>query len=293
MIDTEFSLALNAARSAVQLAGRMITCRTWSTNITQKTHSTFGLSSTSDTDAGAERFLIEKLRNIFPNAVCVGEESAKTTDVQAALNASLAFWIDPRDGTTEDSHELPCWCLSVGVMQNGYLTGGVVHAPDIRGGLTIVSDEGGGVHLAERGGDFRPLEQAVQVPTGAKTVIHLGLDVQRLNTYNRFIRELPKDLKPRGISPSGALGLALVAAGRIDAIVQSPQMPWDWAGAMAAILEEKLAVRPFRIVGEKVYDTDLFDPENFSTDKQTMGFVAGKGELVEKLFALLVQNYGA
>ena len=138
----------------------------------------------------------------------------------------------------------------------------------------------------------------MQVPKSAKPIVHLGLDVLRLGAYHRFLGALPKELKPRGISTSGALGLALVAAGRIDAIVQSPQMPWDFAAGMAMLLEqhngldETVVVIPFRTESGSV-KVSLNDPENFRTDKQMMGFVAGKEKFVEPLFDLLEKNFGS
>lgn len=290
--ELPFSPAVSKAMNTARKAGRKISARSWSTEISRKEHLTFGTGATSDTDKEAEAFIIETLRNEFPHSVCVGEESAKELDPETILCAPLAFFIDPRDGTTEDSHELPFWCVSIGVMERGFLTGGAVFAPEVRGGLTIVAGKGAGVYLSERNDCLLPIEKAVHVPEAANPVIHLGLDVQRLSTYHRFVPALPKELKPRGISPSGALGLALVAAGRIDAIVQSPQMPWDFAASMAMTLERGLVVRTGRIEGASVRPVALYDPENFRTDKQTLMFVAGKATFVEPLFDLLVNNYG-
>ena len=132
MIGTEFSPVLLTTIAATQLVANKISERRWSTEISQKEHPTFGTSSTSDTDKEAEGLIIEMLLCKFPHAVCVGEESAKQLDPKNILGADLAFWIDPRDGTTEDSHELPFWCVSVGFMKNGRLTGGAICAPDVR-----------------------------------------------------------------------------------------------------------------------------------------------------------------
>ena len=292
LAEMRLSPAVWKAMNTARKAGAEISARTWSTDISRKEHRTFGTASTSDTDKEAEALIIETLRNEFPHSVCVGEESAKELDPKVILCAPLVFFIDPRDGTTEGSHELPFWCVSIGVMERGFLTGGAVFAPDVRGGLTIVAGKGAGVYVSERGGCLLPVEKAVHVPETASPVIHLGLDVQRLNAYHRFVPALPKELKPRGTSSSGALGLALVAAGRIDAIVQSPQMPWDFAASMAMALERGLAVRTGRIEAGSVSPVDLYDPENFRTDKQTLMFVAGTASLVEPLFDLLVKSYG-
>ena len=292
MTATEFSLSVEMAAIVAQETGRKISQRVWSMELEEKSNQTFGTSSTSDTDKYAEANIIEKINRGFPNAICVGEESAKSFGAEKLLQAPLVFFIDPRDGTTEDSHELSFWCVSIGIMEYGELTGGAIFAQEERGGLLIVSERNAGVHLAEHGGSLKPAEQAVNIPAGAKPLIHLGLDVQRLNTYNRFIRKLPKELKPRGISASGALGLALVAAGRIDAIAQSPQFPWDWTGAMAMAIERKLAIHSYRVRNGLIVPVAIEEAENFRTDRQTLGFVVGKPGTADPLFESLVLNYG-
>jgi myo-inositol-1(or 4)-monophosphatase len=284
--------AVRTAMHAVRMAGTAIAARTWPPDILQKEHRTFGTAATSETDKQAESLIIEMLRGEFPHSVCVGEETANRLEPRTILSAALVFFIDPRDGTTEASHELPFWCVSIGVMEHGLLTGGAVFAPDVRAGLTVVAAKGAGVYLSERDRSLLPVEEAVNVPETASPIVHLGVDVQRLNTFHRFVATLPKELKPRGISTSGALGLALVAAGRIDAIIQSPQMPWDFAAGMAMIMERGLVARTARIERQSIRSVDLYDPENFRTDKQKLMFVAGKASIVEDLFDLLVKSYG-
>lgn len=283
------------ALSAAELVGTKIATRSWSTNVKLKAHATFGTTSVSKTDREAEALIIEKLRAQFPSALFVGEESEMKSDAQKAFYVPLTFFIDPRDGTTEDSHELPLWCVSIGIMEWGILTGGVVFAPDVRGGLVIASESNGGVEIAERKSFvLRPIEEVVRVAAGAKPVVHIGVDVQRLDTYHRFLATLPKELRPRGIAPSGALSLALVAAGRVDAIVQSPQMPWDFAASMAMVLKRRdLSVHAFRIEDNKVVGVELYDSKNFRTDQQAMGFVVGKGTLAHPLYDHLFKSYGA
>lgn len=287
-----FSSPVQSAAIIAECAGKMIAGRHWSTDITSKQHAEFGTASVANADSRAEEWIIQKLLQLVPGALFVGEESAKNLEPSALLAAPRAFIIDPRDGTTEDSHELPFWSVSIGVMERGVRIGGAVFAPEMRGGLLIASEEGAGVYLAEHGSSPRPVNQAVNVAKGAKPIIHLGLDVLRSSKYLRFLGALPKDLKPRGISASGALGLALVAAGRIDAIVQSPQMPWDLAAGLPMVIERDLAVYAYRIENDIPVQVTVDDPENFRTDKQTLGVIAGKPELVEPLAELFIANFG-
>ncbi len=289
---TNLSGHILAVANIAKNAGVKISRRDWLTTVSLKKHAEFGTSSVADADKEAERWIKEELGGTFSDTYFVGEESSgENLDPTVITTAPRAFIIDPRDGTTEDGHELPFWCVSIGVLESGVFAGGAVYAPDIRGGMLIVGERGNGVHIAENGGFLTPIEEAVHVAEGAKPMIHLGLDVLRSNKYHRFLGALQKDLKPRGISGSGALGLALVAAGRIDAIVQSPQMPWDVAAGIAMILERGLALYSYRVVNGRIKSVELSDPENFRTDVQTLGLVAGKAKFVEPLSELLVNTY--
>jgi myo-inositol-1(or 4)-monophosphatase len=294
-----FPEAIGIACNVACAAGQLISKRHWASDVTLEDHVNpeLGTTSKSDIDAEAELWIITHLQNGFPEdeVLFVGEEGRKNIDPAAIFKAPLAFIIDPRDGTTEDSHELYSWCVSIGVMERGRLTGGAVYAPEVRGGMLISAQRGTGVWIAEHS-SLRPLpiEEAVKVAAGAKPVIVFGLDVNRSDHYQAFTAALPKNLRPRGIAASGALGLALVAAGRVDAIVQSPQLPWDWAGAMAMVQERQddLRIYPFRIDDGKLNPlAPIIEIGNFRFDKQTLGFVVGKKELADPLFQLLVDNY--
>ena len=160
----------------------------------------------------------------------------------------------------------------------------------MRGGLTIAGERDLGVWLWEHDS-----EVPVSVSIGKldpKPLIYFGLDVLRTETYGRFATSLPKNLKPRGIAESGALGLALVAAGRIDAIVQAPQMPWDWCGGYPMVLEAGGVFQCFHIEKGRIVLVDKPSAEDYTSERQMLGFVAGNPGIVPELFQFLQENVG-
>ncbi len=276
-----------AAKVAVEVGG-LVANGKWSSEMQNKPHPTFGTASVTKADIGAQQLAIAVLSDKFPHAKFIAEEEGNA--FPGNFDNELDFSVDSIDGTTPFRHSLFMWCSAIGIGRNGNHVGGVVFAPEVRGGLTIAGERGKGVFLWERG-----YEEPLHVSIGKrreKPLISLGLDVLRTETYGKFVSALPKALKPRGIAESGALGLALVAAGRLDAIVQSPQMPWDWCGGYPMILEAGGAFQCFHVEGGRVVPVEKPTAEDYNTEKQVLGFVAGEPDIVKELFAILQQSVG-
>ncbi|MBI2623064.1 MAG: hypothetical protein HYW65_00600 [Candidatus Liptonbacteria bacterium] len=289
MTVINFSEEMAAAMNTAIKVGNLIASGKWATEIKTKPHPTFETASFTEADTGGQLIAIAKLHDQFPDATFLAEEEGNP--FPGDFTGERAFSLDPIDGTTPNRRKLFQWCSAIGVGRNGKHVGGVIHAPEVRGGLTIAGERGIGVFLWEHGA-----AEPAQVSIGArdpKPLVYLGIDVSRTDTYGKFVTALPKNLKPRGIAESGALGLALVAAGRIDAIVQSPQMPWDWCGGMPMVLEADGAFQCFHVVDGKIEPVQKLGRYDYDTDQQVLGFVAGHPELVPKLFDILQKNVGA
>ncbi|MDO8536896.1 MAG: inositol monophosphatase [bacterium] len=288
-----FSVAVRAAAKVAELVGSKLCAGEWSREVTLKEHQTFENSSVTESDKQAQKFIMEQLALIFPEALFLAEEKIENpTSVEEILKAPLAFCVDPIDGTTEFAHDLFQWCVSIGVLERGLHIGGVIYAPKVCGGLMVVGEQGLSVYLAEHGREKLERVNAFSLGVSAKPVVSLGLDVQRSNAYRGFIAALPKELRPRHLAPSGAFELGLVAAGRIDALVQSPQMPWDWAAGYSLVIESEGKFQCYCVENGKIIPLEGPNDESYRRDKQTLGFIAGKPEIVDKLFPILVETYG-
>ena len=143
-MKSPFSHPVQAAVVVARRAGKLIAERRWPTDLELKESIEFGTSSVAAADKLAEAWIIKELSRFVPRSYFLGEESAKKLELSTLLAAQHAFIIDPRDGTTEDSHELSFWCVSIGVLKCGSFIGGVVFAPEGRGGLLTASEKGVG-----------------------------------------------------------------------------------------------------------------------------------------------------
>jgi fructose-1,6-bisphosphatase/inositol monophosphatase family enzyme len=76
-------------------------------------------------DRAVERFLVERLQQVVPEARLLGEEFGAAGVEEAACTLTL----DPIDGTSAFVAGLPTWCVTVGVVCDGRPVGGVTHLP--------------------------------------------------------------------------------------------------------------------------------------------------------------------
>lgn len=185
-------------------------------------------------DIAVQRFLTEKLIEKVPNAIIIGEESGENhTEL---LKNTVAFIIDPIDGTTNFIHHYRCSAISVGVCDHGTITYGAIYDPYQDRMMT--ASLGGGAFLEEK---------------GAKTAIHVsdrplesGLAGYGTAPYNReaFAEKTfrtaqklfmaTRDVRRAG---SAALDLCDVACGSLDVFFEYILQPWDFAAGGLILTE--------------------------------------------------------
>ncbi len=73
-------------------------------------------------DITAEKMLVEGLQKILPGSGFITEEN--TLNIEGK---EFQWIIDPLDGTTNFVHGVPCFCISVALMQNKQLVVGVIY----------------------------------------------------------------------------------------------------------------------------------------------------------------------
>ena len=176
-------------------------------------------------DVRSEQLIVERLSAATPELGLVGEESGS---VRAA---SLSWFVDPIDGTTNFVHGHPFWAVSIGLLDAGTPVAGAVVAPALglswhgfRGGWASRSGEK--CRVSETG----ELEQAL-IATGFPT------DRQRApdNNLDTFATVKKSVLGVRRCG-SAALDLCLVADGTYDAYWERRLNAWDAAGGAAILL---------------------------------------------------------
>ena len=182
----------------------------------------YGGSPVTSADMAVDRFLKDRLGELFPDAGWLSEETA---DDDARLSRSRLLIVDPIDGTRAFLTGDPRWTVSIALVEAGVAVAGVVHAPAL--GETFVASLGGGARM--NGGPIRA--SAFTALSGARVAGPRPL-VERLATF------LGTDFPAQAKIPSLAYRLALVAKGAFDLGLASINAhDWDIAGADILLAE--------------------------------------------------------
>ncbi len=183
----------------------------------------------TEIDKQSEAIIITHIRKHFPQHDILAEESGSKSG-----NASSEFrWvIDPLDGTTNYTHSLPVFCVSIGVEHEGTIECGVIYDPNF--------DE---LFTAERGkGAFLNKKRlhVSQTSTLNTSLLVTGFPYNivdnPLHAVEHFVHFLMQAQAVRRMG-SAAIDLAYTAAGRYDGFWEVALNPWDMA-AGALLVEE-------------------------------------------------------
>ncbi len=170
----------------------------------------------TEMDRASERLLVDRLRTARPDDAIVGEEGADHPGT-----SGVRWVIDPLDGTTNYLYRLPGWNVSVGAEVDGVPVAGAVAVP-AHGDLFAAA----GGHGATRNG--RPMRVGAPVPL-ATALVGTGFSYEpttRVRQAQLLVDLVPRVRDIRRIGAAAA-DLCSVAAGRLDAYVESGLALWD------------------------------------------------------------------
>jgi myo-inositol-1(or 4)-monophosphatase len=218
--------AIEAALQAGALQLRMLPERQESKEVSFKRSST---DLVTRVDRMSEEIIVNLLLERFPDHGIFAEEGTERGGKE------YRWIIDPLDGTTNFTHGVPLFAVSIALELRGKLIAGVVSHPPMR--EVFYSDRGRGAFLRANGTDavlavseVASVDEAV-VATGLPYDIReSGNNIANMACLMRMAREVL-------ILNAAALHLAYVAAGRLDAFWEPALKPWDLA-AGALLVEE-------------------------------------------------------
>ena len=178
-------------------------------------------------DKKVQDFLFERLKEVLPEAVFIGEEEEEHAD----LPEGYAFIIDPIDGTTNFMKGYRTSCISVGLLQGKEPVTGVVYNPYQQEIFYAEKGKGAFCNGKEIHVSGHSLEEGL-VLFGTSPY---NEDLAKRSfawAYELFNRSL--DIRRSG---SAAIDLCSLAAGRAEFYFELLLSPWDFA-AGALILQE-------------------------------------------------------
>jgi myo-inositol-1(or 4)-monophosphatase len=211
---------------------RLEFCRNLARDAGRLAHSAFGTSATSmkgrhdvltAMDREVERFVRDAITRQFPDDALIGEEEGGEPGEQVWL-------IDPIDGTANFARGIAHYCVSIGYLEGGVPTTCGLYDPSFD--RLYSAQRGKGAWLnGER------LKVSACADLGAATV-ECGWSTRRSTDdyLAQVARVMHAGCAMRRVG-SGALGLADVAAGRIEAYCELHINAWDCAAGILLVTE--------------------------------------------------------
>lgn len=177
-------------------------------------------SPVTEADRAAETLIRERLGTAFPDDAVIGEEHADTTGT-----SGRTWVIDPIDGTKAFTRGVPLWSNLVAMVDEHGPAVGVINLPAL--GETVWAGRGiGAFH------DGRPCQVGDHGDLAGACVCTSGFGYWPADAL-AALQASPVALRTWG----DAYGYALVATGRVEAMVDPMVNPWDVA-AVAVIITE-------------------------------------------------------
>ncbi len=184
----------------------------------------------TEVDEAAQRLILATLAEACPEIDALAEEGASAGDFSG--DGRARWIIDPLDGTTNFTHGLAPFCVSIALHDGQDLVLGVVYE--------ITADE---LFAAVRGRGLRLDGSPAGVSATAeleRSLLTTGFPFREfwyaeayLDVLHRFM------LAARGIRRPGsaAADLAYVACGRLDGFFEAGLAPWDVAAGIVLVRE--------------------------------------------------------
>jgi myo-inositol-1(or 4)-monophosphatase len=217
---------LSAAVEAARLGAAEL--ERWRTKFSVKEKSRADL--VTDADHASQKVVKESLLAAFPDHAFLGEEESvgKSLEETRPPADSPPLWVvDPLDGTGNYVHDVPAYCVSIGLWAGGKPVVGVIHDPRMNEVFTAAVGLGASLNGKPMKVSAVPLLRDGMISTGFPT--NYDKQIRNLEAWAKVTAHA-QSLRRTG---STALNLAYVAAGRFDGYWAFDNYAWDvMAGAV-------------------------------------------------------------
>ena len=253
MSDLEFALGIAARASEILKEGAF--------RAHAAAHKQAATDLVTEFDKRSEALIVGAIASQFPGDSILAEEGGET------VRGERRWLVDPLDGTTNFTHGLPFFCVSIGLEIAGRPEVGVVTVPALD--WVFAAARGSGATM-----NGRPIRVS-STKTLGESLLATGFPYDNAtspeNNFERFVRLYKCTQGVRRVG-AAALDLCMVAAGWMDGYWERKLKPWDMC-AGAVIVEE---------AGGRLSD---YRGGPFSPDRPEI--VASNGHIHEQLIAEL------
>ncbi len=205
-------------------------------------------------DKTSEKFIVEKLSLLLPEAGFIAEEGT------SSKKGALYNWIiDPLDGTTNFIHGIPCFAISIALLRN---------LPTGQAGEELVLGVIYEINLAEcfyawEGSKAFLNGKEISVSKTAKlsdSLLATGFpyyDYNRIDEYMELFKYFMKNTHGLRRLGSAATDLAYVACGRFEGFYEYSLQPWDVAAGAFIVQQAGGKVTDFKGEGNYIFGKEI------------------------------------
>ncbi|MCB0397214.1 MAG: inositol monophosphatase [Flavobacteriales bacterium] len=204
-------------------------------------------SFVTEADKTAEAMIVNRLRKIIPEAGFIAEEGTEDT-----RGERFNWVIDPLDGTTNFIHGLPCFCVSIALMDKEEVVAGVIYEPVLNECFHAIKNGPAVLNGKEIRVSDKVKTQDALLATGFPYY-----DYGKMEAYLKLLGHLMGS--SRGIRRwgSAAIDLAYVACGRFDAFYEYGLQPWDVAAGALIVQQAGGTVSTFKGDDDYVFGKEI------------------------------------
>ena len=266
----QYDEALEAAIEAALEAGQLIRAhagKIQSRQIRMKNYHDL----VTEIDERSQKLIVDMLLEAFPGTKVLAEEGDLSQG--AEKTEGLRWIIDPIDGTTNFTHGMPPYAVSIGLEDSGTLVAGVVL--EVGRWELFTATKGGGVKV---NGAPVSVSDATSV---SDSLVVTGFPYRHFEHLDDFLSLLGGMLQAaRGVRRTGAasVDLAYVAAGRFDAFFETGLMPWDLAAGTLLINEAGGMVTNYSNEPDRIFDRQVL-ATNGKIHEEMLQLVTGMKEI--------------
>jgi myo-inositol-1(or 4)-monophosphatase len=201
----------------------------------------------TEADLGSEQIIIETIHNAFPDHAVLAEESGNSGG-----NPECRWIIDPLDGTTNYTHQLGLFGVSIAFELEGEIVVGIVLNP-ISGELfTAVIGQG-----AQLNG--RPIRVS-ETRTVSESLLVTGFPYNFSEIIHEMMARFANcQLASQGVRRLGSasLDICFVACGRFEGFWEQNLKPWDTAAGYLIAMEAGAHITDFSNQRYSIYGNQI------------------------------------
>jgi len=198
-------------------------------------------------DKACEEMIVERLREVLPEAGFITEEGTVASSEQ-----SLQWVIDPLDGTTNFVHGLPIYSVSLALVRDKQAILGVVY--EVNRDECFHAIKGKGAYC--NGKPIR-VSNATQINESLLATGFPYNDFGKMMPYLNILNELMKSSHGLRRMGSAAVDLAYVACGRFEAFFEFNLNSWDVAAGVLLVTEAGGTVTDFKGGDNYIFGREL------------------------------------